>query len=375
MLDAVERGELTVTEACRLWGVSRQTFYVWRRRRDGEGDGGLGNRSSRPRRSPGRMAPTLESLIVDMRRAHPRWGARRIRAELRRRGVEPLPARSSVHRALVRNGLVAERRREPPAVRRFVRRRANELWQTDAKEWHLSDGTVVQVVSVLDDHSRLCGAVRAFAALSCEAAIEVFDAAAAALGEPEGVLSDRGGVFTGRSSGCVNAFERHLWALGVCTLNGRPYHPQTRGKVERYHRTLGEWLADGGPFADLGALDASLAAFRHDYNHARPPPGPRRPHPGRGLRRGGARRARPGEGRPALPARDGAGHRSHRQPPLRRMADRPGTGLGPQPGPGGRPRLGDRDPIGRRRARPRGQARQHTQLPRHGQPPRAATAP
>src|SRR5687767_9911968 len=337
MLDAVERGELTVTEACRLWGVSRQTFYVWRRRRDGEGDGGLGNRSSRPRRSPGRMAPTLESLIVDMRRAHPRWGARRIRAELRRRGVE--------------------------------------LWQTDAKEWHLSDGTVVQVVSVLDDHSRLCGAVRAFAALSCEAAIEVFDAAAAALGEPEGVLSDRGGVFTGRSSGCVNAFERHLWALGVCTLNGRPYHPQTRGKVERYHRTLGEWLADGGPFADLGALDASLAAFRHDYNHARPPPGPRRPHPGRGLRRGGARRARPGEGRPALPARDGAGHRSHRQPPLRRMADRPGTGLGPQPGPGGRPRLGDRDPIGRRRARPRGQARQHTQLPRHGQPPRAATAP
>lgn len=270
MLEAVERGELTVTEACRLWGVSRQTFYVWRRRREADGDGGLENRSSRPRRSPGRVPPLLEGRIVDMRRAHPRWGARRIRAELGRLGVDPLPARSTVHRALVRNGLVAGRRREPGPGRRFVRRRANELWQTDAKEWHLVDGTIVQVVSVLDDHSRMCGAVRAFAALSCEAAIEVFDAAAAALGEPEGVLSDRGAVFTGRSTGCVNAFERHLWAQGVCTLNGRPYHPQTQGKVERYHRTLGEWLEDHGPFGTREELDACLVAFRHDYNHARP---------------------------------------------------------------------------------------------------------
>lgn len=269
MLDAVERGDMTVTEACRLWKVSRETFYVWRRRRDADGDDGLENRPSRPRRSPGRMPSLLEARIVDMRRAHPRWGARRIRVELRRRGVDP-PARSTVHRVLVRNGLVVERHREPPAVRRFVRERANELWQVDAKEWCLADGTVVQVLSVLDDHSRMCAAAGAFSALSSEAAVDVFDTAAACLGEPESVLSDRGAIFTGRTHGCVGAFERHLWAQGVCTVNGRPYHPQTQGKVERYHRTLGEWLEDHGPFEGLDTLNACLVAFRHDYNHDRP---------------------------------------------------------------------------------------------------------
>src|SRR5687768_6569299 len=122
MLQAVDRGDLTVTEACAFWKVSRQTFYVWRRRHDAEGDAGLENRSSRPRRFPGRIAPLIEGQIVDMRRAHPRWGARRIRVELRRKGVSVLPARSTVHQVLVRNGLVravATKPSEP--VTRFVR--------------------------------------------------------------------------------------------------------------------------------------------------------------------------------------------------------------------------------------------------------------
>jgi transposase InsO family protein len=271
MLDAVGNGDLTVTEACELWEVSRQTFYVWRRRRDAEGDVGLGNRSSRPRRSPGRITRLVESQIVDLRKAHPRWGARRIRVELLRRGVSTVPARSTVHQVLVRNRLVRASPPKPPeSVIRFVRSKANELWQMDAKEVALRDGTVVQVISALDDCSRFCGAVEAFPALSSQAACAVFDAAVAELGLPESVLCDNGAIFTGRVKHCVNLFERHLWAHGLYTINGRARHPQTQGKVERYHRTLNEWLTDHGPFDTIDELNTSLMLFGHHYNHERP---------------------------------------------------------------------------------------------------------
>lgn len=272
MLDAVEQGDLTVTEACRMWGVSRETFYVWRRRRDAAGDVGLENRSSVPRRSPGRIAPLLEGQIVDMRQAHRRWGARRIRVELLRRGVTGVPARSTVHQVLVRNGLVGATVPKPPPepVIRFVRSKANELWQMDAKEVELRDGTTVQVISAVDDCSRYCGAVEAFPALSGEAACVVFDAAVSELGLPESVLCDNGAIFTGRIKQCVNLFERHLWGHGVYTINGRARHPQTQGKVERYHRTLNEWDADHGPFDTIDELNASLHDFAHHYNHERP---------------------------------------------------------------------------------------------------------
>lgn len=270
MLEAVDRGDLTVTEACRMWGVSRQTFYGWRRRRAVEGDGGLENRSSRPQRSPGRIAPLIEGQIVDLRTAHPRWGARRVRVELARRGVAPIPVRSTVHQVLVRNGLVKAVPKPAPAVTHFVRSRANELWQMDAKEMALRDGTVAHVFSALDDCSRYCADVRGFLALSSEAACEVFDVAVAEVGLPQSVLCDNGAIFTGRVKHCVNLFERHVWAHGGYTLNGRARHPQTQGKIERYHRTLNEWIDDHGPFDTIAQLNASLLLFRHHYNHERP---------------------------------------------------------------------------------------------------------
>lgn len=269
MVLAPEQYGVTVAEVCQLWGVSRQTFYVWRRRYEDEGLAGLEDRSSRPARSPARMPADLEARIVDMRQAHRRWGPRRIRSELERLGAAA-PARSTIGRVLTRNGLVAPPPPAAPPPRRFVRQRANELWQLDAKQTVLSDGTAVQVISCLDDHSRYCGACTAFAELSSEAAIAVFDAAVAELGAPEATLADRGAIFTGRRTGSVNAFERHVWACGTITVNGRGYHPQTQGKVERFHRTLIEWLEDHGPFPTLSALNRSLRRFRHHYNHERP---------------------------------------------------------------------------------------------------------
>jgi transposase InsO family protein len=270
MLEAVQSYGLTVTETAGLWGVSRETFYYWLRRSIAEGEAGLEDRSSVPVRSPGKVPARLEARIVDMRKTHPRWGARRIRTELVRSGVHELPARSTVHRVLVRNGLITVTEKPPAALQRYERAVPNELWQLDGLEYGLSDGITAHIVSVLDDHSRLCGATGAFASENSAAAIAVFDAAVAELGLPYSTLTDRGPAFTGRRTQTVSEFERHLWPLGVVTINGRGYHPQTQGKIERWHRTLREWLDDNGPYATLDKLNAELARFQNHYNNQRP---------------------------------------------------------------------------------------------------------
>lgn len=271
MLESVERFGLTVSEACRLYGVSRETFYYWRRRFEEEGSEGLENRSTAPLGSPLRMPRRLEERIVGMRKQHRRWGARRIRAELKRAGVDILPAVSTIHRVLQRNSLIDhDPAPKPPTASSFRRERGNELWQIDAKDWRLEDGTGVHIISCIDDCSRFCPHLEAFDELTSQAAVTVFEEAAGVLGLPEAVLTDRGSSFTGRTTQTVSEFERHLWTQGVYTINGRPYHPQTRGKVERFHRTLSEWLQDHGPYPSLQALNRSLVEFARHYNHERP---------------------------------------------------------------------------------------------------------
>lgn len=270
LLRAVDEGGLKVTEACRLWGISRETYYFWRRRFEAEGEAGLEDRAPTPKSMPGRMSSDLEARIVSMRTAHKRWGARRIRTELRRSGMTSPPARSTIHRVLVRNNLVNNTPSEPVASKRFERARPGELVQTDAKEVVLTTGKKVHVVSVLDDHSRYCCAAVVRESLDCESAIAAFDAAVAECGLPYCTLADNGSYFTGRLKNSVNFFERHLWGYGVLTINGRTYHPQTQGKAERYHRTLSEWIEDHGPFETVEQLQASVDEFRHDYNNLRP---------------------------------------------------------------------------------------------------------
>lgn len=144
----------TVAEVCRRRGISRETFYLCRRRYFEEGVAGLEPRSTRPRFSPAQMEPALEVEICTLRRKHPRWGARRIRAELLRAGVDP-PAISTVHQALRRNNLVAPQSpRRPKADKRFEREVPNDLWQIDATQVSLASGIEAWVVDCLDDHAR-----------------------------------------------------------------------------------------------------------------------------------------------------------------------------------------------------------------------------
>jgi transposase InsO family protein len=265
-----ERTGASVTEVCRRHGISRETFYEYRRRYLREGAQGLEDRSRRPHRSPGRIPAELEVEICSMRRAHPRWGARRIAAELGRKGIEA-PAVSTIHQALVRNHLVAAQPpRRPKALKRFEREVSNDLWQIDATQVRLADQRKAWVLDTIDDHSRYLLSAVAARAPNEDAAWDCFETAASRYGLPRQVLSDNGLCFSGRLHGVEVAFERNLAELGVELINSGPYHPQTLGKLERFHKTLKIWLVDEGPAWDLEHLQELLDGFRHHYNRERP---------------------------------------------------------------------------------------------------------
>ena len=269
VLEAQTTGE-SITQICARYGISRQTFYRYRRRYLAAGIDGLADRSRQPNHSPNRMDPQIEIKICTLRKNHPRWGARRIHAELERAGFSP-PAVSSIHQALRRNHLVAD---QPPrrrkAFKRFQREISNDLWQIDATRVRMVDQKKAWVLDMIDDHSRYLLSALAAKAPTGEAAWDCFEEAANRYGLPRQVLSDNGLCFTGRLHKVEVEFERSLKLMGVQLINSGPYHPQTLGKLERFHKTLKMWLADEGPIEDLGHLQELLDGFKHHYNSERP---------------------------------------------------------------------------------------------------------
>jgi transposase InsO family protein len=265
-----ERTGQSVSEVCRRRGISRETFYQYRRRYDLQGAAGLEPRSRQPTRSPAQIDVGLEVKICELRKSHPRWGARRIRAELRKAGVDP-PAISTIHQVLRRNHMVIDQpRKRPKATKRFEREVPNDLWQIDATRVGLANGTEVWVVDALDDHARFLLAAKAVLNPTTEAAWACFEEAAIRHGMPRQLISDNGLCFTGRLHGRVVEFERRIRSLGIVFINSGPYHPETLGKLERFHKTLKEWLADQGPPRDLAHLQQLLDRFRTHYNEERP---------------------------------------------------------------------------------------------------------
>lgn len=272
---AVASEDLNVAAFCRERGVSRETFYLWRRRYLAEGLDGLEPRSRAPRTSPGRIAADLEEAVVALRKElidlgvdH---GPSTIQWHLGRRGVAKVPSEATIWRVLVRRGFVVpEPRKRPKAsFRRFQATAPNELWQADCIDWTIATG-VVKILSFVDDHSRVALRVTALAEATSEATWLTFCEATAVWGVPLGQLSDNGLNFSGRLRGFEVHFERQLRAIGVVPKTSRPFHPQTCGKVERFQLTLKKWLRRQPLAAGLTELQAQLDAFVDYYNHHRP---------------------------------------------------------------------------------------------------------
>jgi transposase InsO family protein len=267
---------VNVSALCRELGVSRKTFYKYQQRFRVEGLGGLDERSRRPHTSPRRVPEVVEDRIVELRK----WlldsgldaGAATIRWHLERERVGP-PSEATIWRVLGRRGFVVPEPKKRPrgSWRRFDAAAPNECWQIDATHWRLADGTTVEILNIIDDHSRLLVAAQAMASVTTEAAWEVFSSAAQRLGLPTRCLSDNGLAFTGRLRNCEVFFEAQLRAVGVVKVNARPHHPQTCGKVERLQQTEKKWLTvRAEDIRTIEDLQHWLDRFRGYYNHQRP---------------------------------------------------------------------------------------------------------
>ena len=273
MLAASELPGVQVTALCAELGISRQTFYRLRRRVAEEGPRGLAPRSRRPHVSPGQVPAALEDEIVRLRKTLPLDnGAQSIVYELARTGWA-VPAVATVHRVLVRRGQVVAQPQKRPhrAGHRFEYATPNECWQIDATHWDLANGRVGWIMNLLDDHSRLAAASLAGSGPTGDLAWAAFTAAAGRLGVPQRMLSDNGLCFSTARRGLNPCdFQANLGALGVTAITARPYHPQTCGKVERFHQTQKKWLARQPLARSITGLQHQLDTFRAYYNHDRP---------------------------------------------------------------------------------------------------------
>ena len=272
---AVIRDGHSVLEVAQYVGVSRQSLHAWLVRYEADGLEGLADRSHRPVSCPHQMPGPVEALVLEMRRAHRWWGPRRIRHELRRCGVSPLPSESAVYRALVRGGLIepAGRRRRAERWKRWERGSPMELWQFDVVGgFLLADGSHAKALTGLDDHSRFCVSAALMAREQTQTVCAAFAAALATYGVPGQVLTDNGRVFTGRFNHppVEVLFDRICRENGIEHLLTAPRSPTTTGKIERFHRSLRAEFLTGRVFTTLTAAQAELDAWVAFYNHTRP---------------------------------------------------------------------------------------------------------
>ena len=251
-LDEQARESINVSAVCREEGVSRAVFYKYVNRVSREGLDGLTERSRRPRSSPQQTPVEVEDWVVRLRKelddAGLDHGATSIQWHLGRRDVPVVPSVATIHRILVRRGLVIPEPKKRPkaAYKRFEVPAPNEMWQIDHTEWEIATG-VVKIFSIIDDHSRVAIRSRAVTEATSEEAWTTFCEGAQTWGLPAGTLSDNGLCFSGKIRQVEVFFETKLRDSGVRPITSRPFHPQTAGKVERYQQTLKKWLRKTAP--------------------------------------------------------------------------------------------------------------------------------
>jgi len=275
LVEAHLREGRPVAALARDHGVHRSWLYKLLARYRREGQTGLVPRSRRPHHSPGAMSGEVAEAIVALRRRLLAEGldagALTIQWHLaRERGAAP--SVSSIVRLLRRRGLVVPEPRKRPrsSMIRFEAALPNQLWQTDATHWTLADGSAVEILNFIDDHSRLLVGSTCFRTVKAADVVATFHQAALRHGYPAALLSDNGAVFSGASRNGKVLLESELERLGIRPSHARPYHPQTCGKVERFHQTQKRWLAVQPPAATLAELQGQLDRVRVHYNAHRP---------------------------------------------------------------------------------------------------------
>ena len=281
---AVEIEHRPISEVARDYRVARSWIYTLLARYRAEGEAGLEPRSRRPASNPRQLPVAVEERIIKLRKqlgeqgldAGPHTIAFHLHTQ-----TGSAPAVSTIHKVLRRRGFITPQPRKRPrsSYLRFQAEQPNECWQADITHWYLAGpdtattGAQIEILDIIDDHSRKALTCTARPVFTAVAVRDCFRDAFTTHGLPASVLTDNGMVFTARHAtgpGGRTALQTELATLGIVFKNSRPYHPQTCGKVERFHQTLKKWLIRQPPAATVADLQAQLDTFTEYYNTVRP---------------------------------------------------------------------------------------------------------
>jgi transposase InsO family protein len=255
-------------ELCRRFDIHPDTGYKWLGRWPADQE--LADRSRRPRSSPQRTDREVEERVLAVRDAHPAWGARKIVRCLEREGGKS-PAFSTVHAILRRSGRVQAPIGGAVASQRFEMAAPNLLWQMDFKGWvRLGNDTLCHPLTVVDDHSRYDLCLQACADQRGDTVRDRLERIFRWYGLPEAFFVDNGTPWGDPSGERWTRFAVWLLKLGINVIHSRPYHPQSRGKNERFHRTLDAEVFALRRFRDLAETQCAFDAWREVYNFERP---------------------------------------------------------------------------------------------------------
>lgn len=268
-----QQPQSNVRELCRRFGISPKTAYKWLKRHREQGEDGLQALSRRPLHSPGRSRPELEAAVLDLHRGHPFWGARKLRSLL----PESLgrPHHSTIDAILRRHNCRVcyhDEDAQAPASKRFEHDQPNALWQMDFKgHFHLGDQHSARChpLTLLDDHSRFALCLHACDNERRDTVQQQLTLVFRRYGLPRRITADNGPPWGSNIRGGLSALEVWLMRLGVDVGHSRPYHPQTQGKLERFHQTLKRELLHRS-FSSLEHCQRAMEQWRMVYNQLRP---------------------------------------------------------------------------------------------------------
>jgi transposase InsO family protein len=256
-------------ELCRRFGISSKTAYKWLARAGVEGKDWAQDRSRRPRKSPARSTAKIETAVLEIRDAHPVWGARKIRRCLEDRH-KSVPAASTVHAILARHDRIPPPS-QPPQYTRFEHPAPNDVWQMDFKgRFPLGDRQMCHPLTMVDDHSRYALCLQACSNEQAETVQQHLERTFRRYGLPGAFLVDNGVPWGTCSPVRWTKLRVWLLKLGVDVIYARPYHPQTKGKNERFHRTLKAEVLSMRTFGTSRELQKAFDRWRHVYNNERP---------------------------------------------------------------------------------------------------------
>jgi len=258
-------------QLCRQFQISSKTGYKWMKRYTELGKAGLTDKSRKPKHSPTKTCDYIETKVIRVRKTHPAWGGKKIHAYLIQKGEDNVPHPNTITRILKRNGYISKKATEQAtAWKWFEYGSPNDCWQLDFKGYFTIDSGQCHPLDIIDDHSRFCLCLKACSnerkITVQECLIHVFRQ----YGLPLSMLMDNGPPWGNTAKYSHSALSVWLMRLGIKVMHGRPRHPQTQGKLERFHRTLKIELLQENHFRSLNGAQHAFDQWRDSYNLERP---------------------------------------------------------------------------------------------------------